>query len=130
MSSKIFVPSMVMREFISNSFAYQSALCSFTTPPPLFIIPKGFNAFLKPLFYRFVTRMISKYSKGPQLSRNQVILHLCKDVDLELVYTVKAVIITVYCPLSSKQLPTDGVLRPLCDGVRVTLIEQLTLAKE
>ena len=125
-----FVPSMVITEFITSHFAYQSAFCSCTSPPSLFFIPRGFNAFLKPLFYRFVTRLISKYTKGPQLSRNQVILHLSKDVDLELVYTVKAVIVTVYCPASCKQQPPDEVLRPLCDSVRVTLTEQLMRAKE
>ena len=125
-----FVPSMVITEFITSHFAYQSAFCSCTCPPSLFFIPRGFNAFLKPLFYCFVTRLISKYTKGPQLSRNQVILHLSKDVDLELVYTVKAVIVTVYCPSSCKQQPPDEVLRPLCDSVRVTLIEQLMRAKE
>ena len=127
-----FVPSMVIKEVIKTPFAYRSAFCSPTSPPSLFFIPRGFNAFLKPLFYRLVTRMVSKYTKSPQLSRNQVILHLHKDVDLELVYTVKAVIVTVYCPskLSHRKLPADEVLRPLCDGVRVTLIEQLTQAKE
>ena len=76
--------------------------------------------------------MISKYRESPQLSRKQVILHLHKDVDLELVYTVKAVIVTVYCPsiLRLRKLPADEVLRPLCNGVRITLIEQLTQAKE
>ena len=127
-----FVPSMVIKEVIETPYAYQSAFCSSTSPPSLFFIPRGFNAFLKPLFYRLVTRMVSKYTKSPQLSRNQVILHLHKDVDLELVYTVKAVIVTVYCPSKSshRKLPADEVLRPLCDGVRVTLIEQLTQAKE
>ena len=124
-----FVPSMVIKETIKTPFAYQSAFCSSTSPPPLFFIPRGFNAFLKPLFYRLVTRMVSKYPKKPQLSRNQVILHLHKDVDLELVYTVKAVIVTVYSPSSRKKLPADEELCPLCDGVRVTLIEQLTHAK-
>ncbi|XP_062509493.1 uncharacterized protein LOC134185667 [Corticium candelabrum] len=126
-----FVPSMVIKEVVKTPFAYQSAFCSSTSPPSLFFIPRGFNAFIKPLFYRLVASMVSKYRDGPQLSRNQVILHLHKDVDLELVYTVKAVIVTVYCPsrLSHRKLPADEVLRPLCDGVRVTLIEQLTQAK-
>ncbi|XP_062523926.1 uncharacterized protein LOC134198527 isoform X2 [Corticium candelabrum] len=127
-----FVPSMVIKEVIKTPFAYQSAFCSSTSPPSLFFVPRGFNAFLKPLFYRLVTRIVSKYTKSPQLSRNQVILHLHKDVDLELVYTVKAVIATVYCPsrLSHRKLPADEVLCPLCDDVRVILIEQLTQAKE
>ena len=77
-----------------------------------------------------MTRMISKYADCPQLSRNQVILHLYKDVDLELVYTVKAVLVIVYCPSSRRILPADEVLCLLCDGVRVTLIELLTQAKE
>ena len=126
-----FVPSMVIKEVIKTPYAYQSAFCLSTSPPSLFFIPRGFNAFLKPLFYRLVTRMVSKYREGPQLSRNQVILHLHKDVDLEMVYSVKAVIVTVYCPsrLSYRKLPPDEVLRPLCDSVRVTLIEQLTQAK-
>ena len=126
-----FVPSMVIKEVIKTPFAYHSAFCSPTSPPSLFFIPRGFNAFLKPLFYRLVTRMVSKYREGPQLSRNQVILHLHREVDLELVYTVKAVIVTVYCPsrLGHRKLPADEVLRPLCDSVRVTLIEQLTQAK-
>ena len=124
-----FVPSMVIKEVIKIPFAYQSAFCSSTSPPSLFFIPRGFNAFLKPLFYRLVTRMVSKYREGPQLSRNQVILHLHKDVDLELVYSVKAVIVTVYCPSTRRKLPADEELCPLCDGVRVTLIEQLTHAK-
>ena len=124
-----FVPSMVTKEVIKTPFAYQSAFCSSTSPPSLFFIPRGFNAFLKPLFYRLVTRMVSKYTESPQLSRNQVILHLHKDVDLELVYTVKAVIVTVYCPSTRRKLPADEELCPLCDGVRVTLIEQLTHAK-
>ena len=124
-----FVPSMVTKEVIKTPFAYQSAFCSSTSLPSLFFIPRGFNAFLKPLFYRLVTRMVSKYTESPQLSRNQVILHLHKDVDLELVYTVKAVIVTVYCPSTRRKLPADEELCPLCDGVRVTLIEQLTHAK-
>ena len=124
-----FVPSMVTEEVIKTPFVYQSAFCSSTSPPSLFFIPRGFNAFLKPLFYRLVTRMVSKYPKSPQLSRNQVILHLHKDVDLELVYTMKAVIGTVYCPSIRRKLPADEELCPLCDGVRVTLIEQLTQAK-
>ena len=123
------VPSMVFKEAIKTPFAYQSAFCSSTSPPSLFLIPRGFNAFLKPLFYRLVTRMVSKYPKSPQLSRNQVILHLHKDVNLELVYTIKAVIVTVYSPSSRRKLPADEELCPLCDGVRVALIEQLTHAK-
>ena len=122
-----FVPSMVIKEVIKTPFACQ--FCSSTSPPSLFFIPRGFNAFLKPLFYRLVTRMVSKYTKIRLLSRNQVILYLHEDVDLELMYTTKAVIVTVYCPSTDWKLPADEVLRPLCDGVRVTLIEQLTQAK-
>ena len=124
-----FVPSMVTKEVIKTPFVYQSAFCSSTSPPSLFFIPRGFNAFLKPLFYRLVTRMVSKYPKSPQLSRNQVILHLHKDVNLELVYTMKAVIVTVYCPSIRRKLPANEELCLLYDGVRVTLIEQLTHAK-
>ena len=130
-SQNFFVSSMVIKEVFKTSFAYQSAFCSSTSPPSLFFFPRGLNAFLKPLFCSLVTRKVSKYREGPQLSRNQVILHLHKDVDLELVYSVKAVIVAVYCPsrLSHRKLPADEVLRPLCDSVRVTLIEQLKQAK-
>ena len=125
-----YVPCMVTKDVIQTPFFYLSALCSSTGPPPLFIVPKGFSSFLKPLFYRLVTRMISKYAQSsPKLSRKQVILHLRKDVDLELVYTEKAVIATIYSP-GRKTLPVKTVLGPLCNKVRVTLVEQLTEAKK
>ena len=125
-----YVPCMVTKDVIQTRFHYFLALCSPKWPPPLFFVSKEFSSFLKPLFYRLVTRMVSRYAHyAPNLSRKQVILHLQKNVDLELVYTEKAVIATISPPRRT-QLPDKSILGPLCNEVRVTLVEQLTEAKK
>ena len=124
-----YVPCMVISDVTEIPFAYPSALCSSSTLPPLFITPKGFKKFIKPLFYRLVTRMVNMYCEGPLLSRKQAIIHLDQDVDLELVYTEEAVIATIYPP-KGKQLPHVQVLGPLCSSTRETLKRQLAEAKK
>ena len=130
-SRDIYVPCMVVRDMIKTSFAYQLVLFSSATPPPLFIVPKGFSIFLKPLFYRLVVRMIRKYSSNniPNLSRKQVILHIDQHVSLELAYIKEAVVVTVFAP-DGKELPQDPSLRPMCFDVRETVVKQLTQAKK
>ena len=127
----IYVPCMVVSDMIKTPFSYESVLFSSATPPPLFIVPKGFSIFLKPLFYRLVVRMIRalrlKYS--PDLSRKQVILHIDQHVSLELAYIKKAVVVTVFAP-DGKELPRDPLLGQLCFDVRETVKEQLTQAKK
>ena len=123
-----FVPCMVAKEYTGHQLAYCSAICSCVSPPPLFLVPKGFSAFLKPLFYRLVSRMVAIYNSKPELTRNQVILHLPQNLELELVYTTRAVIATVY-PFDPSQLLSDEVLRTQCVEARVHLVQELTHAK-
>ena len=124
-----FVPSMVAKEFINNKEpAYRSAICSSSCPPPLFLAPKGSSAFLKPLFYRLISRLVAKYNSKPILTRNQVLLHLPGNLELELFYTTKAVIATVY-PFDSSDLPSQNIIRRSCVNARVHLVQELTLAK-
>ena len=128
-----FVPCMVTREYVEDEpAAYHSAICSSTSPPPLFLVPKGSSAFLKPLFYRLVSRLVSKYYSNPDLSRNQVILHIPDvDLELELIYSTKVVIATVYYPSSfdPDRRPSDEVIRQHCIDARVRLVQELTHAK-
>ena len=123
-----FVPSMVAKEFVNDTPAYRSAICSSSLPPPLFLVPKGVSAFLKPLFYRLISRMVAKYNCKPVLTRNQVLLHLPDSLELELFYTTKAVIATVY-PFDSSDPPSHGVIRDHCVDARVCLVQELTHAK-
>lgn len=123
-----FVPCMVLKDYTTSppQFAYHRALCSPDGPPPLFLTAKGFTAFLKPLFSCLGTRMIAKYGKLPKLSRNQVILHVTEGLDLELVYDMKAVIVTLYCPPGFTQ-PSD--LGQQASQLRVVVAEQLIQGK-
>jgi hypothetical protein len=124
-----FVPSMVAKEFINEAPpAYRCAICSSSLPPPLFLVPKGLSAFLKPLFYRLISRMVAKYNCKPVLTRNQVLLHLDDSLELELFYTTKAVIASVY-PFDSSHVPSDAVMRKHCIDVRLSLVQELTQAK-
>ena len=123
-----FVPSMVVKDVINDQPAYRSAICSSSSPPPLFLVPKGLSAFLKPLFYRLISRLLCKYTSKPILTRNQVVLHLPGCLELELAYTTKAVIATVY-PVSPSNLPSQDIIRQSCVDARVHLGQELTLAK-
>ena len=123
-----FVPSMVTSKYTSTPLAYPSALQSSTAPPPLFLIPKGFTFFLKPLFYRVVSRMVAKYNREPELSQNQVILHLSTDLELEMFYTEKAVIVTVFA-FDPDKPPSQQEYRQQCSTARMWLVEELTYAK-
>ena len=131
-NQKLYVPCMVEQEMIEQvPIAYKSALCSTTAPPPLFVTPKGFSCFLSPLFYRLVVRLIPEFSSNrlPLLSRKQVIFHLEKGVDLELVYTKDVVIFTVFAP-PNNVLPEVDHLARLCVTVRETILQELTEAKK
>ena len=124
-----FVPCMVAKEFInSKKPAYCIAICSSSSPPPLFLVPKGSSAFLKPLFYRLISRLVTKYNSKPILTRNQVRLHLPDNVELELFYTTKAVIATVY-PFNRSDPPSQDIINRSCVDARVHLVQDLTLAK-
>jgi hypothetical protein len=72
--------------------------------------------------------MVAKYNSKPVLTRNQVLLHLNDSLELELFYTTKAVIATVY-PFDSSDVPSDAVIRNHCIDSRVSLVEELTQAK-
>lgn len=127
--SDFFVPCMVRREYTSTPLAYRTALSSSDGPPPLFLSPKDFSAFLKPLFYRLVSRLLAIYTKKAELSRNQVIVHLPDDLELELAYTPKAVIATVY-PFPSHEPTDEKVFLDHCFNVRTLLFDQLMEAKK
>ena len=122
-----FVPSMVLEEY-SSPPAYQLAIRSQEAIPPLFLCPKGFTAFLKPLFYRLVSRLVTTYQYLPNVKRHQVVLHLPRDLELEMAYTTRAVIATVYAA-DSANLPPLPVLRKQCIFLRSLLVEQLRQAK-
>lgn len=122
-----FVPCMVLDEF-SGPLAYLLAIGSKEFPPSIFLTPKRSSAFLKPLFSRLVCRLISKYGDDPLLKRHQVVLHLPDELELELVYTTKAVICTAY-PADPSEPPSQSVLQQHCSSLRVLLIEELILAK-
>ena len=124
----ILVPCMVIEEYSKMSPAYQSAIRSVEATPPLFLCPKGFSAFLKPLFYRLITCLVTKYQYRPNIRRHQVILHLPNDLELEIVYTTKAVIATLYA-VDSDYPPSLAVLQQECRFLKAFLVQQLKRAK-
>ena len=124
----ILVPCMVIEEYSKMPPAYQSAIKSAEAMPPLFLCPKGFSAFLKPLFYRLIACLVTKYQYRPNIKRHQVILHLPNDLELEIVYTTKAVIATLYA-VDPDYPPSLAVLQQECRFLKAFLVQQLKCAK-
>ncbi len=122
-----FVPSMVLAEY-SKPPAYGPAISSLSVAPPLFLCPKGFTAFLKPLFYRLISRLVTRYQYRPNVRRHQVILHLPPYLELEMAYTTSAVIATVYSADPANPPPLT-ILREHCRFLKGFLVEQLNQAK-
>ena len=122
-----FVPSMVLAEY-SKPPAYGPAVRSRAVVPPLFLCPKGFTAFLKPLFYRLISCLVTKYLYRPNVRRHQVILHLPPYLELEMAYTTSAVIATVYSADPANPPPLT-ILREHCRFLKAFLVEQLNQAK-
>ena len=122
-----FVPSMVLADY-SKPPAYGRAIRSCAVAPPLFLCPKGFTAFLKPLFYRLISRLVTKYQYRPNVRRHQVILHLPPYLELEMAYTTSAVIATVYSADAANPPPLT-ILREHCRFLKGFLVEQLNQAK-
>ena len=121
------VPCMETKKCDEDHAAYHSAICSSTSPPPLFLVLKGFSSFPEPLFYRFVSLFVAKWKSKPFLEGNRVVLHLADGLELELVYSTRAVIATVF-PFDSEERPSDEEIRQHCIGVRESLVQELTHA--
>ena len=122
------IPCMVVEEY-SKTPAYQSAIRSDEAIPPLFLCPKSVNAFLKALFYRLITCLVTKYQYRPNIKRHQVILHLPHDLELEIVYTTMAVIATLYA-VDLDHRPSSAVLQQECRFLKAFLVQQLKRAKK